>query len=168
MSTAIEAGAAPWGHRARPSDRRSVAGRTYVVGVATLYRRAVFDDDDAARAVARVHAVRWPWRDCTVLAWVLLPDRWQALLRLGEQDSLSTLVGRFKGLTSRAVDPRHRVNGWLWTRGFTDRALADGEDPRAIARLLVLQPVRAGLAARPGDYAYWNAAWLPGGAELTP
>lgn len=161
-SSDITAVASPWGARARPSDRRSVAGRTYVVGVSTLYRRAVFDDDDAARAVARVHAARWPWRDARVLAWVLMPDRWQALVRLGEQDSLSTLVGRFKGLTSRAVDTRHRVNGWLWGRGFTDRALADGDDPIAVARVLVAQPVRAGLVARPGDYAYWNAAWLPG------
>lgn len=163
-STVFPSGAVPWGHRARPCDGRSVAGRTYVVGVATLYRRAVFDDDDAARTVARTHAMRWLWRDSDVLAWVLLPDRWQALLRLGEHDSLSTLVGRFKGLTSRSVDPRHRVNGWLWSRGFTDRALADADDPVAVARVLVAQPVRAGLVARTGDYAYWNAAWLPGGA----
>lgn len=155
----------PWGHRARPCDRRSVAGRTYLLGIGTLYRRAVFDDDEAACAVGRIHGIRWPWRDASVLAWVLLPDQWQALVRLGEQDSLTTLVGRFKALTSRAVDPRHRVNGWLWGRGFSDRALADGDDPVALARLLVAQPVRAGLVARPADYAYWNAAWLPDGED---
>ena len=151
----------PWGLRARPADRRSVPGRTYLVGLATMYRRAVFDDDEAARAVARSHGLRWLWRDTQVLAWVLLPAQWQCLLRLGERDGLATVVGRFKGVTSRAVDPQHRVNGWLWGRGFTDRALGDTDDPVAVARRLVMQPVQAGLAARPGGYAYWNAAWLP-------
>lgn len=153
----------PWGHRARPSDRRSVAGRCYLVGVGTLYRRPVFDDDEAARSVCRIHGARWPWRDTDVLAWVLMPDQWQALVRLGERDCLTTLVGRFKSLTSRAVDPRHRVNGWLWGRGFTDRALAADDDAVAVARLLVSQPVRAGLASRPGEYPYWNATCLPAG-----
>lgn len=158
----------PWGHRSRPTDRRSVAGRTYLIGIGTIYRRPVFDDDEAARCVCRIHGTRWPWRDSVVLAWVLLPEQWQALVRLGEQDSLSTLVGRFKSLSSRGVEPRHRVNGWLWGRGFTDRALAADEDAVAIARRLVHQPVRAGLATRPGDYAYWGSTWLPGGEDRTP
>ena len=151
------------GHRARPLDRRSLPGRTYLLGVGTLYRRPVFQDDDAARAVCRVHVARWPWRDAGLLAWVLMPDHWQALVVLGERDSLSTLVGRFKALTSRAVDDHHRINGWLWARGFSDRLLADDEDPVAVARQLVAQPLRAGLVQRLGDYAYWNAAWLQAG-----
>jgi REP element-mobilizing transposase RayT len=150
-----------WGLRARPSDRRSVPGRTYLVGIGTLYRRPVFDDADAARAVCRIHGTRWPWRDSDVLAWVLMPEQWQALVRLGERDCLSTLVGRFKSQTSRAVDPRHRVNGWLWGRGFTDRALAADDDAAAVAHVLISQPVRAGLVCRPDDYPYWNSAWLP-------
>ena len=118
------------------------------------------DENEAARAVARVHGVRWLWRDTQVLAWVLLPSRWQALLRLGERDGLPTLVGRFKGLTSRNVETRHRVNGWLWARGFTDRALAEGDDPVEVARRLVALPVQEGLVERVGDHAYWNSTWL--------
>lgn len=143
--------------------RRSVPGRTYVLGVGTLYRRPVFEDDAAARAVSRIHLARWAWRDAHLLAWVLLPDRWAALLTLGERDTLSTLVGRFKALTSRAVEDRHRVNGWLWGRGFSDRLLGEGEDPGAAALALVDEPRRLGLVQRAGDYAYWNSAWLPPG-----
>ena len=144
-------------------QRRSVPGQTYLLTVATLYRRPVFEDDEAARAVCRVHTAQWPWRDTSVLAWVLMPDRWQALVTLGERDSLSTLVGRFKSLTSRAVEDRHRVNGWLWGRGFEDRALAPDEAPMAAARHLVGTPLRDGLVRRLGDYAYWNTAWLDPG-----
>ena len=141
-------------------ERRSVPGQTYLLTVATLYRRPVFADDEAARAVCRVHTAQWPWRDSAVLAWVLMPDHWQGLVTLGERDSLSTLVGRFKSLTSRAVQDRHRVNGWLWGRGFTDRVLGSQEPAMDAARHLVGLPLRAGLVQRLGDYAYWNTAWL--------
>ena len=155
------------GHRARRLEHRSAPGRTYVLTVATLYRRPVFRDDEAARAVCRVHVAAWPWRDASLLAWVLMPDHWHGLVTLGERDTLSTLVGRFKALTSRAVEDRHRVNGWLWGRGFNDRVLQAGDDPVAAARYLVANPLRAGLVSRLGDYAYWNAAWLqPGDVDL--
>jgi len=156
-----EAALAPRCHRARRLERRSVPGRTYELTLATLYRRPVFQDDEAARAVCRIHGAAWPWRDASLLAWVLMPDHWRGLLTLGEQDTLSTLVGRFKAITSRAVHEHHRVNGWLWGRGFRDRVLATHDDPGQVARELVAHPRRAGLVARIGDYAYWNAAWLP-------
>lgn len=146
--------------RAERLAHRSIAGQTYFLTVATLYRRPVFRDDEAARAVCRVHTAAWPWRDAYLQAWVLMPDHWHGLVTLGERDTLSTLVGRFKAVTSRAVDDRHRVNGWLWGRGFCDRVLAPGDDPMAAARYLVGNPLRAGLVQRLGDYAYWNAAWL--------
>jgi putative transposase len=146
--------------RERRRQRRSVPGQTYLVTVNTLYRRPLFRDDDAARAVCRVHAAAWPWRDARLLAWVLMPDHWHGLLTLGERDSLSTLVGRFKALTSRAVDERHLVNGWLWGRGFGDRALAADDDLTAEARHLVANPVRSGLVQRSGDYPYWDAVWV--------
>ena len=139
--------------------RRLAPGETHWVAVSTIYRRDVFADDDAARAVCRVHGAAWPWRDARLLAWVLMPDEWQGLVVLGERDSLSTLVGRLKAITSRAVDERHRVNGWLWGRGFRDRMLGADEDPVHVAQQMVDLPRRAGLVARIGDYAYWNSAW---------
>lgn len=148
----------------RRPGQGDAAGRTFLLTVGTLYGRPVFGDDEAARAVCRVHGAAWLWRDAQRLAWVLLPGQWQGLVTLGERDSLASLMGRFKALTSRAVEDHHRVNGWLWARGFKDRALAVGESPLAVARRLVQQPVRAGLAARAADYPYWDAIWL-GAAE---
>ncbi|HEX4853305.1 REP-associated tyrosine transposase [Arenimonas sp.] len=168
MSAILPASARPSsGYRARRLEHRSVPGRTYVLTVNTLYKRPVFRDDEAARAVCRVHTAAWPWRDACLLAWVLMPDHWHGLVTLGERDSLSTLVGRFKAITSRAVEDRHRVNGWLWGRGFTDRVLGPDDDPVAEGRYLVANPLRAGLVASLADYAYWNAAWLQPG-DLPP
>ena len=162
MRASLPAGDGPPPRDARAAclARRSVAGQTYLLTVPTLYRRPVFRDEDAARAVCRIHSAAWPWRDASVDAWVLMPDHWHGLVTLGERDSLSTLVGRFKAITSRAVDERHRVNGWLWGRGFGDRRLPPDEDPRLAARYLLANPLRAGLVQRLGDYPYWNARWL--------
>jgi REP element-mobilizing transposase RayT len=154
---------APHRHRTKRLAHRSAPGQTYVLTVPTLYRRPVFRDDDAARAVCRIHVAAWPWRDSLLRAWVLMPDHWHGMVTLGERDTLSTLVGRFKAITSRAVEDRHRVNGWLWGRGFSDHRLPPGADPVAEARYLVANPLRAGLVSTLGDYPYWNAAWLQPG-----
>lgn len=146
--------------RAQRWADRCAPGLTYVLTVPTLYRRPVFRDDEAARSICRVHLSAGLWRDAQLKAWVLMPDHWHGLVTLGERDTLPTLVGRFKAVTSRVVADHHRVNGWLWGRGFGSRGLPIGEDPRQAARYLVRNPVRTGLVERLGDYAYWNTAWL--------
>jgi hypothetical protein len=75
-------------------------------------------------------------------------------------DSLDRLVRRFKSITARAVEPRLRINGWLWAKGHNERELDSVEDLQAVARHLVANPVRSGLARSVGAYPYWNAVWL--------
>ena len=50
--------------------------------------------------------------------------------------------------------------GGLWQRGYHDRALRRDEDLKAAARYIVMNPLRAGLVKRPGDYPLWDAVWL--------
>ncbi|KAA2285229.1 transposase [Arenimonas fontis] len=142
-------------------EQRSRPGRPYLLELDTLYRRSVFDDAEAARAVCRVVGTGWLWRDSRLLAWVLLPAGWQALLVLGERDSLRTLVGRFKALSSRAVEGHHRINGWLWGRGFRDRMLPATARLEDEAERLLHLPCAQRLVARPGDWPWWNSQWLP-------
>jgi hypothetical protein len=127
--------------------------------VHTLFRRPVFGDTEAARAVSRLHNQAGPWGDSRCLAWVLMPECWQALIEVGPGDSLERLVQRFKTASARLVDPRQRINGWLWERGFDAQPLRP-QGEREAARRLVLEPVRTGLAAAIGEYPYWSAVWL--------
>jgi REP element-mobilizing transposase RayT len=125
----------------------------------TLFRRPVFDDTEAARAVARIHRASGAWCNSDCLAWALLPDRWLGLVSLAPGDALERLVQHFKTASARVVDPRLRINGWLWERGFDAQLLAAGGE-REAARRLVIEPVRAGLAGAIGEYPYWDAIWL--------
>lgn len=149
-------------------ERVSVAGQAYYLTVSTLFRRPVFRDVDAARAVAALHRHPPIWGRSRCLAWVLMPDHWHGLVELGIGDSLDGLMRRFKSITARGVDERHRINGWLWGRGFHDRALRGEEAMRTVARYLVATPVRLGVVRQVGDYPYWDAVWLEADGSLAP
>lgn len=48
----------------------------------------------------------------------------------------------------------------VWSRAFHDHAVRREEDLDAMARYVIGNPVRAGLAADVMGYPYWDAAWL--------
>ena len=140
--------------------RVSIPGQAYLLTTTSLFRRPVFTDAEAARAIARVHAEPKVWGDSRCLAWVLMPDQWHGLVVLGAEERLEDLMRRFKWTSASAVADKFRVNGWLWGRGFHDRALRDDENLRDVARYLVAKPRRVGLVDSLGDYPYWDAVWL--------
>lgn len=152
------------GPNADRSQSRAGSGDTtaHFVTVASLFRRPLFLDPDAARAVARCQPDPAIWGRAGCLAWVLMPDRWHGLVLAPKDEPLDALVRRFKAITARAVDERFRVNGWLWSRGYNQRVLERHEDRLAVARHLVSNPVRAGLAKSVGAWPYWDAIWLGG------
>ena len=143
-----------------PPVAAAKAGQAYFLTISSLFRRPLFLDADCARAVARQQGDSAIWADSRCLAWVLMPDRWHGLVVLGENDSLDRLVRRFKAISARAVESRFRINGWLWARGFNERALDSEADLVAVARHIVANPVRSGLVKSVGAYPYWNAVWL--------
>ncbi|MFA6232361.1 MAG: hypothetical protein WC617_19640 [Rhodanobacter sp.] len=56
-----------------------------------------------------------------------------------------------------------------WERSFHDHApLRADEDITCVARYLVANPVRAGLADGVLAYPYWNAVWLETPDEPLP
>ena len=143
-----------------PDPAARPQGQAVFLSIGTLFRRPLFLDPEAARAVARVQTDPRIWGRSRCLAWVLMPDRWQGLVLMSEGDSLDPLVRRFKGISANAVDPRFRINGWLWGKGYNQRELEREQDLIAVARHLIANPVRAGLARSVGAYPYWDAVWL--------
>ena len=132
----------------------------YFLTINTLLRRPLFLDPDGARAISRMQDEPSIWGSSRCLAWVLMPDRWHGLVILGDGDSLDRLVRRFKSISARAIAPRFRINGWLWAKGFNERTLRSDESLLAVARHIVGNPVRSGLAKSVGAYPYWNSVWL--------
>ncbi len=148
------------GHSALRRGRDSVPGQRYLVTFTTYMRRDLFSNHALALDASKeIHDPR-SWQKATLLAWVLMPDHWHGLIELGEGESLSELMRTFKANVSR----RLRIN-WpglrsVWGKSFHDRALRHEEDTIALTRYIVLNPVRAGLVCKVGDYPFWNAVWL--------
>lgn len=148
------------GHRALRRGRASIPGQTYLVTFTTCQRIRLFDESGNATVVARsLHALD-VWKTTALLAWTVMPDHLHLLFTLSHVDSLQGVVQKVKSNTARELKGYDLSLGQVWARAFHDRALRRDEDVRGIARYVVLNPVRAGLVRRVGDYSYWNAAWL--------
>jgi len=89
-----------------------------------------------------------------------MPDHWHGLIELTGTEPLSRAVARTKSVATmrwRETGSEHRR---LWAHGFHDRALRREESLLDCARYIVLNPVRAGLVERCGDYPFWDAVWV--------
>lgn len=148
------------GHRALRKGRISIANGVYLVTVTTLERRKLFADFGAGCAVAGCFEDAHLLGDAKMLAWVLMPDHVHWLLQLGEQDELSVVVSRLKSASARHANRALCRTGAVWAKAFHDHALRGEDDLQDTARYVVANPLRAGLAARLGNYPFWNAVWL--------
>ena len=88
-----------------------------------------------------------------------MPDHVHLLLELGET-GLSAVMKRLKARSAVQLNREIGRGGRFWAPGYHDHALRREEDLRSVARYIVANPLRAGLATRAGDYPWWNAAWL--------
>jgi REP element-mobilizing transposase RayT len=88
-----------------------------------------------------------------------MPDHWHGMVELGSSTSLSGLIGHLKGASARAIARSHPEVRPVWQEGFHDRALRDEDALPDVARYIVWNPIRAGLAASPTGYPYWGSLW---------
>jgi putative transposase len=150
------------GYRALRRGRCSIAAQPYLVTTICLDRERRFGDFPCAAAVSATLHEQGLWRDSRLLCWTLMPDHLHLIVELGGTELLSKLMQRVKAVTATSANLVSRRSGPLWMAGFHDRALRKDEDVRAVARYVVANPMRAGLAASIGDYPFWDALWLEG------
>jgi REP element-mobilizing transposase RayT len=129
----------------------------YFLTVVCWERRPLFRNFEIACDASRALSETRLWRDSDLLAWVVMPDHWHALVALGTSEHLSKLVQRVKTVTSARIGARTRAP--VWQPGFHDRALRSDDDLEIAARYLVANPIRAGLASNLGDYPFWDSRW---------
>ena len=149
------------GHRSHAlrRGRWSQPGGIYPLTFVTEGRRPWFAEWDPASRIARALASVEAWGDASLLCWVLMPDHWHGVLQLGSREPLSRCVGRARAHATRTWKPPGD-GPRLWQRSFHDRALRAEERLVDVARYVVMNPLRAGLVRRIGDYPYWDAVWI--------
>jgi putative transposase len=121
-----------------PEYRRArIEGATYFFTVVTHRRRPVLclpESLDAMKDVVRKVAETRPFQ---IDAWVVLPDHLHCVWTMPEGDC--------------NYSERHR-EGTLWQRRFWEHQIRDEQDYCAHVEYIHFNPVKHGLATRPGDW----------------
>jgi len=134
--------------------RVSLPNYAYLVTIVTASRKPFFTSFTAARLAVRCFHDKDVVRRAQTLAFVVMPDHVHWLLQLEDDGSLSEVVRLYKAKASLILQQR------VWQRGFHDHALRVDEDLRGIARYIIANPLRSGLAKSIGEYPHWDAIWL--------
>ncbi|MDN7141351.1 transposase [Pseudomonas sp. JQ170] len=140
------------------AGRHSEPGQIYSVTVVTHRRRPVLGEFPSGRLLVRelrrAHEEQWV---CS-LAWVVMPDHFHWLFTL-QAPCLSQVMCTVKSRSSLSINRLTNGHGRMWQKGFYDRAVRT-EEVQDIARYIVANPIRAGLARKAGDYPLWDATWI--------
>ncbi|MHC8353912.1 REP-associated tyrosine transposase [Pseudomonas sp. LB3P81] len=139
--------------------RLSESGRIYLLTAVAHQRERVFADWQLGRLVVDQLRCADEASLVTSMAWVVMPDHLHWLIEL-KGGTLTEVMCRVKSRSSRSINIVRACHGPIWQRGYYDRALRRDEDLKDAARYIVMNPLRAGLVKRVGDYPLWDAIWV--------
>ena len=150
------------GHSALRHGRLSVTGWCHLLTTVTMDRTPWFNDPAVARTVSDLHRTHQLFGDAELIAWVLMPDHWHGVLRVGVKTSLPRAMNRFKTATAVMANRAMSRRGTLWARAFHDHSLRDEQQIHAAIGYVIANPVRAGLCAHSAAYPYWGGddGWI--------
>jgi len=116
-----------------------------------------------------LETLRAKCRDHGVSAWgyCLMTNHVHLVAVPGSAKALSQALGQAHGKYARWFNRRYRRSGHLWQNRFYSSALGGGRLETALA-YVDLNPVRAGLVKRAGEYEWSSAAAHLTGCEADP
>ena len=134
----------------------------YFVTTCTAFRKPIFKDDDVARHVTSRILNSADGHAFATVAYCLMPDHVHLLVVAQREDAdLRLFVKDAKQVTG--FDYRQVKRAALWQPGYHERVLRDDEATLAVARYILENPVRAGLAAALGEWPHAGSGvytWL--------
>jgi len=141
--------------------RYSQSNGEYFITFNTQNKQPYFNNFNLAHLFCQQITLNENKHDCCWLTWVLMPDHFHGLIRLGVVDeNLSKAVGALKGASSFVINKHLGSKGKLWQSSFYDRALRTDDDRKNIARYIVANPLRKKLVRNISNYPFWNSVYL--------
>lgn len=140
--------------------RFSESGRAYHIITVVQGRRPIFADFTLGRMVVAEMRRLHDQGEVESVAFVVMPEHLHWLFVLGEEHDLSEVVRLLKGRSANRVGKAIESQKPLWQRAFFDHAIRREEEVRQIARYIVANPLRRGLAESVRDYPLWDAIWI--------
>ena len=139
--------------------RHSICGQEYFITFNTYSRTPLFLNLNFAHLFCRHIQINETKTQCKWLTWVLMPDHFHGLLRLGTQ-SLPNTIAHLKGGSAFKINKLNNHNIKIWQKNYYDHALRKEEDRQQISRYILANPLRKGLVCSISKYPYWNSVYM--------
>jgi putative transposase len=146
--------------------RLHVPGGIYHVTARGNARRAIFEDDDDCARFLIVSASTVARYRVLCHAYCLMGNHYHVLVQTPEPN-LSVAMRQLNGVYTQQFNRRHERCGHV-LQGRFGAQLVDGDAYlREVCRYIVLNPVRAGLVAHPGEWR-WSSFRATAGETAVP
>lgn len=119
-------------------------------------RQAVFFKDGDYEAYLDLMAEWCARHEVEIWSYCLMPNHVHLMALPHDRGGLAKAIGEAHRRYTRLINFRERWRGYLWQGRFASFPL-EGVYALACARYIELNPVRAGLVSRPGDWR-WSSA----------
>ena len=125
----------------------------YFLTTCTANRHPAFTEDGVAKDCTLQLQQSAERHDFVNVAHCFMPDHLHILVYgTALQADLPAFMNLFKKITGFNYSQRFKRR--LWQPGYYDRMLRDDESTEGVARCILENPVRAGLARQIGEYPY--------------
>ncbi|HEY7653331.1 MAG TPA: transposase [Methylomirabilota bacterium] len=146
--------------------RLQVPGGTYHVTARGNDRRPVFEDDDDCASFLIVLASTVARYRVLCHAYCLMGNHYHLLVQTPEAN-LSVAMRQLNGVYTQRFNRRHERCGHVLQGRFGAQLVAGDAYLREVCRYIVLNPVRAGLVAHPGEWR-WSSFRATAGEAAPP
>ena len=148
------------GHDQLRKGRCSIPNQIYHVSTATQGWQPLFQSFQCGRIVVDCLRHEHDSGHVESLAFVVMPDHFHWLFSLTGSRSLSESIKNVKAFSARRINEILGSSDAVWQPAFYDRAIRREEDLEGVARYIVANPLRAGIASSVKEYPLWDAKWL--------
>ena len=136
---------------------RTAPGCTYFVTTKTWQNRAIFQVRENAGILMRC-MMEYRERGVYLLhEFVVMPNHLHLLVTPSGETSLEKAVQFIKGGCSYRIHQQRENKMQIWSSSFHEATIRDMEDFEGRRHSIRMNPVEAGLAARPEDWVYGSA-----------
>jgi REP-associated tyrosine transposase len=138
---------------------RTVPGASYFVTTKCWEGRGAFQVTETAEILL---SVLFHYRDSGAYflhEFVVMPDHLHVMLTPNSVTSLEKAIQLIKGGSSHRIHKERGGRRGIWQVGFHDWTIRELEDWRVKANYIHMNPVKARLCERPGDWPYSSACF---------
>jgi putative transposase len=149
----------PHSHRLR-LWRADFAGCTYFITCCTHHREPLLARGDVVQILYDTLSFSDEQGWVLVLGYAIMPDHWHVAWKLGRTKSLAQVMEAVKKWSARESNILLERIGAVWQPQYYEHLIRSQGELEDCLNYMAMNPVRRGLAERPGEYRWCSVDGL--------